>query len=188
MSEVAQDTWVFAYGSLMWRPGFEYVERQDGLLYGHHRGFCVYSFHHRGTKSEPGLVLGLDRGGACRGVLYRVAGAVTPEALAYLREREQVTMVYLEKECRVRNLSETDPREVRALTYVVDRAHEQYAGKLPHERQVEMIVRGVGLSGKNPDYLQSTLAHLTDMGIKDRKLSHLWHDVNQDQRRRLARR
>ena len=172
-----QDIWIFAYGSLMWRPGFDYVERHDGLIHGYHRGFCVYSLHHRGTESAPGLVLGLDQGGACRGVLYKVAGNRSAQILAYLREREQVTMVYREVECSVRIVSQPDRRSVRALTYVVDRSHRQYAGKLAHETQIELITGGVGLSGKNPDYLESTVAHLVEMGIEDRTLTRLWRDV-----------
>jgi hypothetical protein len=90
------DLWVFGYGSLMWRPGFDFVEQVPARLIGEHRALCVYSFVHRGTPGKPGLVLGLDRGGACRGVAFRVAAKHRTDVVAYLREREQVTSVYRE--------------------------------------------------------------------------------------------
>src|ERR1700748_1582132 len=91
------DLWVFGYGSLMWRPGFEFVERIPARLIGLHRALCVYSFVHRGTPERPGLVLGLDRGGMCRGIAFRVSAALRDQTVAYLRAREQVTTVYLER-------------------------------------------------------------------------------------------
>ena len=84
----AADLYVFAYGSLMWDPGFRFVERRRGLLRGYHRAFCIYSHHYRGTPQNPGLVLGLAPGGACRGIVYRVAPADDKEVRAYLWERE----------------------------------------------------------------------------------------------------
>ena len=90
------DLWVFGYGSLIWRPGFEFIERVPARLIGEHRALCVYSFVHRGTPEKPGLVLGLDRGGACRGVAFRVAEEHRAATVAYLRAREQVTSVYRE--------------------------------------------------------------------------------------------
>ena len=92
----AEDLWVFGYGSLIWRPGFEYVERVPAHIIGMHRSLCVYSFDHRGTPERPGLVLGLDFGGACRGIAYRVAAKHRAATLAYLRGREQTTAVYRE--------------------------------------------------------------------------------------------
>src|SRR5208282_5663279 len=120
-----EDLWVFGYGSLMWRPGFEHLERVPARLTGLHRGLCVYSFVHRGTPERPGLVLGLDLGGNCRGIAYRVAAAKRSATIDYLRAREQVTLVYREAWRRV--WLEGDPgRGVEALCYVVDRGHRQY--------------------------------------------------------------
>jgi cation transport protein ChaC len=101
------DLWVFGYGSLMWRPGFDALERVPAKLIGMHRALCVYSFVHRGTPEKPGLVMGLDRGGMCRGIAYRVAAAKREETIAYLREREQVTSVYLETMRRIALEDET---------------------------------------------------------------------------------
>jgi cation transport protein ChaC len=122
------DLWVFGYGSLMWRPGFAFVERVPARLVGLHRALCVYSFVHRGTPERPGLVLGLDRGGMCRGIAYRVAAAKRVETIAYLRGREQVTTVYLEIMRQIA-LEDTARRRVRALCYIVDPSHVQYAGR-----------------------------------------------------------
>lgn len=160
------DIWVFGYGSLMWRPGFPWLERVPARLVGLHRGLCVYSFVHRGTPERPGLVLGLDRGGACRGIAYRVAAAEREEVVSYLRAREQVTSVYLETMRRV-TLAAQPPREVTALTYVVDRAHVQYAGRLDVERQVELVLQGHGRSGRNRDYVLSTVAEIEAQGCHD---------------------
>src|SRR4029077_18171423 len=87
------DLWVFGYGSLMWKPGFEFVEQAPARLIGEHRALCVYSFDHRRTPQKPGLVLGLDRGGACRGIAFRVTAKLREDTIAYLRSREQTTNV-----------------------------------------------------------------------------------------------
>src|ERR1700730_7332883 len=116
------DLWVFGYGSLMWRPGFEFIEQVPARLIGEHRALCVYSFVHRGTPEQPGLVLGLDRGGMCRGIAFRVAAAARAKTVAYLRAREQVTAVYRETIRRIQ-LDDDARRQVRALCYMVDRGH-----------------------------------------------------------------
>jgi len=178
------DFWVFAYGSLMWRPGFDYVECKSAKLYGHHRAFCVFSYYHRGTPEHPGLVLGLERGGSCRGLAYRVRGSQAEAVRDYLRAREQVTMIYLEVMGRVHILEDvlelSGPRERKdALCFIVDRKHEQYAGKLSFDEQVHLIARGKGRSGENPEYLANTLQHLEEMGIADEGLKLLWRAVSQ---------
>jgi cation transport protein ChaC len=164
-----QDFWVFGYGSLIWRPGFAYVERVPAKLIGLHRALCVYSFVHRGTPERPGLVLGLDRGGACRGIAYRVADELREQTLAYLREREQVTSVYLETH-RTVVLAGTPERRVRALAYCVDRGHPQYAGRLTPDQQLHLVRHGHGRSGANPEYVISTVAALEAIGCHDRNL------------------
>src|SRR6266516_7963937 len=128
-AHATEDLWVFAYGSLMWRPDFPFAERIEARLVGAHRALCVYSFVHRGTPERPGLVLGLDRGGTCRGIAYRVAAAECARTIAYLRAREQVTSVY--RECTRPIWLKREPEQrVPALCYMVDRGHGQYAGRL----------------------------------------------------------
>jgi cation transport protein ChaC len=166
----SDEFWVFGYGSLMWRPGFRFVERRHARVHGYHRALCVFSHVHRGTPDKPGLVLGLDRGGRCHGVAFRVALHEVEATIAYLREREQVTSVYLERRVPARL---DDGRLVEALTYAVDRGHPQYAGRLPPEDLLRLVRQGVGVSGANPDYVRSTYAHLTEMGVSDPVLAHL---------------
>jgi len=164
--------WVFAYGSLMWRPDIAFAERRQALLHGHHRRLCVYSHVHRGTSEMPGLVMGLDRGGACRGIAYRIEEAQWPDTLDYLRAREQVTSVYVESHRPVR-LLDGDRRTVTAMVYEADRQHRQYAGRLGVEEQLRHVLQGVGVSGRCVDYVQQTLLHLEEMGIRDEALEAL---------------
>ncbi len=164
------DLWVFGYGSLMWRPGFDHAERCQGAINGYHRSLCIFSHVHRGTPDAPGLVPGLDRGGRCRGVAFRVEGARRDETLAYLREREQATSVYLERQVAVRL---DDGRRVEAVTYVADRAHAQYAGRLPAGELLRLIRQGHGISGANPDYVRATHGKLAEMGVSDPVLAEL---------------
>lgn len=158
--------WVFGYGSLMWRPGFDFVERRPALLIGAHRALCVLSHVHRGTPQLPGLVLGLDLGGQCRGVAFRVAPAAWAETLAYLRAREQATRAYREVMRRVRLLGAAE-RDVRALTYVADRSHPQYAGAMTPDHQLELVRQGYGQSGANRDYVLATVRELEALGLRD---------------------
>jgi cation transport protein ChaC len=177
MRDDPADLWVFGYGSLMWRPGFPFVERRHGHLHGYHRSLCVLSHVHRGTPEKPGLVLGLDRGGRCRGVAFRVAGDERDATVRYLREREQVTAVYIERRLPVRL---DDGRHVAAVAYVVDRSHAQYAGRLPQGELLRLVRQGNGVSGPNPDYVRSTHEHLTEMGVFDPILAHIVGELAQE--------
>jgi cation transport protein ChaC len=160
------DLWVFAYGSLMWRPGFDFLERLPARVIGAHRSLCVLSHVHRGTPERPGLVLGLDRGGTCRGIAYRVTAERRAETIAYLREREQITMVYRETLRSVWLLEEPE-RRIEALCYVVDRGHPQYAGRMSLEQQLHHVRQGHGRSGPNRDYVISTVKELEALGVRD---------------------
>ena len=166
------DLWVFGYGSLMWRPGFDVLERVPARLIGLHRGLCVFSYVHRGTPEKPGLVLGLDRGGMCRGIAFRVAASKREGTIAYLRGREQVTSVYLETVRRI-ELEDEARRQVRALTYIVDRGHVQYAGRLTLAEQLRYVQQGHGRSGNNRDYVLSTVKSIEAQGFRDAQLHQL---------------
>lgn len=166
------DMWIFGYGSLMWRPGFDHVESQHALLRGAHRSLCVYSYVHRGTEQKPGLVLGLDTGGSCRGIAFRVNSASADATIEYLRVREQVTMVYREALRRV-ELLDGSKRKIQAVCFLVDRMHRQYAGRLPVSKQAELVARGRGVSGDNVEYVVNTLSHLDEMGLRELTLQQV---------------
>jgi glutathione-specific gamma-glutamylcyclotransferase len=169
LAHAAEDLWVFGYGSLMWRPGFDFRERLEARLTGAHRALCVYSFVHRGTPERPGLVLGLDHGGACQGIAFRVAAADRAKTFAYLRAREQATGVY--RECVRRVWLKAEPaRPVQAVCYVVDRSHVQYAGRLPLNEQLHYIRQGHGQSGPNRDYVIATVAAMEALGMRESEL------------------
>jgi glutathione-specific gamma-glutamylcyclotransferase len=169
--EAEKCRWVFAYGSLMWRPGFEYMQVLPAKLSGFHRRLCVLSHHYRGTVEKPGLVLGLDRGGSCAGVAYLVADENWPRVLSYVREREMITGVYREivKSVFVKDVE----KPVTALTYAVNRDHEQCAPQMSIEQIMVYVAQGHGLSGSCTDYVKNTLEHLRDLGVHDAKLEKL---------------
>jgi len=161
---------VFGYGSLMWRPGFAFVERQAAVLHGRRRAFCIYSVHHRGTPERPGLVLGLAPGGAVRGAAFRVAETEWPQVYAYLKEREQPTETYVETEVFVRL---ADGRRAPTLAFLSDTGHPQWAGALDFEAQARLIAGAQGLSGRNIDYLSDLVEHLRHDGVRDRGMERL---------------
>ena len=168
--------WVFGYGSLMWRPGFDFVERQAAILYGRRRAFCIYSVHHRGTPERPGLVLGLAPGGSVRGAAFRVDEAVWPEVYAYLLEREQPTETYREAKVSV---VLADGRRMPTLAFLSDTGHAQWAGALGFEQQARLIAGSSGLSGRNVDYLRDLVRHLGHDGVRDRAMERLLARVEQ---------
>ena len=162
--------WVFGYGSLMWRPGFAYARRCKAILRGWRRSLCVFSHVYRGSPDRPGLVLGLDRGGACSGVAFEVDLALSEATIRYLRDREQATAVYLE---RFAPITLEWGERVPALTYVADRLHRQYAGRLEREEMLEYVRAGEGKSGDNAEYVLETYDHLRAIGVRDRDLEWL---------------
>lgn len=172
MSALPHEIWIFGYGSLMWRPGFAFADAVPARLAGFSRHFCVTSVHHRGSPKRPGLVLGLDRGGVCDGIAYKVQAAEAARVLAYLRAREQVNGVYREARVGIK-IRAPEPREVTAVVYLVERAHPSYAGNLPLATQARLIAGARGLSGANLDYVVNTLRHMAEIGIRERELERL---------------
>ncbi len=165
-----EDFWVFGYGSLMWKPGFTFEERQIARAYGYRRSLCIRSWVHRGTRERPGLVLGLDRGGSCKGVAFRVSQQEHDSVVAYLRERELVTNVYLERLAPARL---ADGRWVKTLIYVADPAHEQFERPSSPEEAAHIVASAAGVSGDNLDYVRNTVTHMRDLGIRDQWLENV---------------
>ena len=164
-----EELWVFGYGSLMWRPGFEHLERVPARLTGLHRGLCVYSFIHRGTPERPGLVLGLDLGGACRGIAYRLPQDGLGPALDRVWAREMAGEVY-----RMRPVTVATPQgRLAAYAFVVRRDRPDYAGRLSLDDTAAIIAVAAGGRGSGRDYLANTVRHLEELGIADGPLHRL---------------
>lgn len=181
------DLWVFGYGSLMWRPGFLHLEAHTALIRGVHRAPCVISHRHRGSWERPGVVMGLDAGGSCKGMAYRVASSDAIEVLDYLHDREMGGYdVYKPAKRPVQiltanpALSEGGYRNVPALCFVVDRHHAQYAGGLSYPELVAHIRQGVGEGGTCIDYLANTVRHLDELGIADGPIHRLFEAVSNE--------
>jgi len=174
----AGDLWIFAYGSLMWDPGFEFLRAAPALLKGYHRAFCVYSTVYRGTPEQPGLVLGLDRGGACKGIAFLVAAGNVGKVTGQLWQREMSRRVYLPRLLPV----EVESRKAIALAFLADPRHEAYAGRLDLDHVAETIAKCSGAGGANMEYLENTLRHLDEMGLREGKL----HEVLRAARARCA--
>ncbi len=176
--EPGREFFVFAYGSLMWRPDFPFVEVLPATLYGYHRAFCITSTHYRGSKEHPGLVLGLDRGGRCIGRLYRIGPTDAADVAEYLHQRELISGCYVPTHVTLRL---QDGGHAEGLAYVADRTHYQYAGKLNDQVIARTIRHAVGVMGSNRDYLINTVQHLEEMGIGDTSLHRILKLVEQEE-------
>ena len=170
--------WVFGYGSLLWNPGFEVAEQAVATLPNFARSFCMRSIHHRGTVEHPGLVLALDEreGAMCAGVALAVLAGKEAETLQYLRERELVSSAYVEK---IFDIKLADGRTVKAVTYVIDEAHDQYCSDMPLEEQAQIIATAVGGRGPNTEYLYNTANHLREIDLRDPDLEWLTDRVRE---------
>jgi len=166
---------VFAYGSLLWRPGFDYTSCRPARIYGFHRALRVWSVHHRGSEEQPGLVLGLDAGGSCRGCVLRVEAEQRLAVARYLWEREMVTSVYVPR--LVRSYPDDGPPLV-TLVFVLDRAHVQYAGALSAADAARHIAAARGHSGANPEYVRATVDGLTRIGVRDGTLEQIVQNLD----------
>jgi glutathione-specific gamma-glutamylcyclotransferase len=161
--------WVFAYGSLLWNPLFPFMEARPATVHGVHRRFCLWSKASRGTRDQPGLVLGLEPGGSCRGVVYRLPDAQAHDELALLWRREMVTGAYHPRWM----LARCGRRTLTALAFVVDRKHAQYARNLTVEEQAKVLSRAAGALGSSADYLEHTRVALITHGVVDPYLEAL---------------
>lgn len=164
--------WIFGYGSLLWNPGFPVAETRIARLDGWHRSFCMSSIHHRGTETDPGLVLALDaaEGACCDGLALRAEAGTEDATLAYLRERELISSAYLEERLLLTFRDGAVQEDV--LTYVINRDHWQYC-LLSLDEQARIIAGATGGRGPNDEYLYNTAAHLTELGIGDADLEAL---------------
>lgn len=161
--------WFFGYGSLMWNPGFAHEAREPALLRGWRRGLCIYSHHYRGTAARPGLVLGLQPGGACTGRVFGVERAREVEVLAYLDARELIG-AYVYDRVRLPVALLAEPAAVDAWCYVAKPDHADFAGGLDRAAVLRCVRQGHGLAGSNADYVRSTVAHLREMNIVEPEL------------------
>lgn len=187
--------WVFGYGSLIWRPGFSYRHRRPALLEGWHRAFCRYSFHHRGTPENPGLVVGLRRGKSCVGMAYAIDTRDVPEALAYLDDREgggylrtEVTLRLLEQHSAGEGAGNTVAgsaansaenggvyNSVTGWSYIPNPDHPSYFGEEDPGRLIRLVATGRGKSGTALDYLRDLIAHLKEMQVEEPALAAILH-------------
>jgi cation transport protein ChaC len=164
-----QDVHVFAYGSLIWNPAFHYVDRMPGYLHGWHRRFCLRLMAGRGTPEKPGLMLALDRGGACKGVVYRIAADQAREELSILWRREMFGGSYNARWVKV----ETAEGENRAVTFVCNRDNPRYIPELSDAESARLIATGCGDLGTCREYLENTVEHLATLGMRDSRLSRI---------------
>ncbi|WP_342077377.1 gamma-glutamylcyclotransferase [Yoonia sp. SS1-5] len=158
-------TWVFAYGSLLWNPGFTPTRAVKAHLHGYHRSFCMLSIHHRGSEDDPGLVLALDADpqAQCTGMAFEIPQADEAQIIADIRERELISSAYFEQAV---DLTTDDGKTLTALTYIINRDHRQYC-QYDLEKQALIIAKAIGGRGPNTEYLFNTAAHIRDLGIDD---------------------
>lgn len=169
------DVWIFGYGSLIWNPMVVHTERRLATLHGYHRGFYLYSRINRGTWDNPGLVLALDRGGSCQGMAFRISSELIEAEFRLLWRREMMTGAYHPRWLRMRVAGYDEPQY--ALSFVMNRAHEAYAGRLPDSSVVACLTHACGLYGPAREYLQQTLLGLAASGVHDPYLGRLWRQL-----------
>lgn len=164
-----EPVWIFAYGSLMWNPDFDFAESRPAFLRGYHRSFCLYSRDYRGTPERPGLVLGLDRGGSCHGIAYRLPPGRVGQSLDRIWAREMTGRVYEMRRVALR----TAAGPVTGHACVVRRQSPDYAGRLSVEEAARLLAAAVGGRGTGREYLANTVRHLEELGIRDRLLHRI---------------
>ena len=166
---LAQDLYVFGYGSLIWNPAFHFIEKTQALVHGWHRRFCLKMFMGRGTPETPGLMLALDHGGSCKGVAFRIAAGAIREELGLLWQREMYGGAYNARWVSLRTAD--GPR--RAITFVINRKHPRYTPELSITQTAALISTGCGDMGTCREYLENTISHLADLGLSDAGLERI---------------
>ncbi|RUU13519.1 gamma-glutamylcyclotransferase [Mesorhizobium sp. USDA-HM6] len=171
----AEDLWLFAYGSLIWRPEIEHIEERIGTAHGWHRSFCLRLVRWRGTREQPGLMMALDRGGQCKGLVYRLVchGVEAQLGKLFRREMSVKPSTNMPRWIPV----ETDEGHVRAVAFVANRSGTGYAGRLTPEETANVLSKACGHWGTCAEYLYNTVFHLEERGIHDRNLWRLQHLV-----------
>jgi glutathione-specific gamma-glutamylcyclotransferase len=167
--EDGEDCWVFGYGSLVWNPLLHFEERRVVTAFGYHRSFCLWSRVHRGTMEKPGLVLGLDLGGRCRGIAYRIAADKVENELRLIWRREMMTGAYLPRWVKVSD----GEKRFRAIAFTINRANKSYAGRMPPAAIVLTLLSSSGKAGPGIDYLLHTVNALREHGIEDSHMQEL---------------
>jgi cation transport protein ChaC len=160
----AGDVWLFAYGSLIWNPALATVERRPARIFGYHRRLCLLTRVARGTPAAPGLLFGLDRGGSCRGIAFRIAAAEVEAELAALWRREMVDEAYLPRWTWARD---GDGRALRCVTFVMNRGHRRYAGRLDADETAQLIGAAHGAFGSCADYVREAASSFAEERIDD---------------------
>lgn len=168
--DTSKDIWIFGYGSLMWRPDFPYHQKELAHLTGYHRRFCVYSMDHRGTAEEPGIVLGLDHGGSCHGVAFKIKGKDIESTFSYLWKRES------EHTAKYEFVWINDKKE-KALFFIMDREHPQFCDNTNIQDLIEIIIKSQGMSGSNIEYVENTIKHLIELNIQDMPMIYFWNQL-----------
>jgi cation transport protein ChaC len=168
-ADLSAGVWLFGYGSLIWNPAFHFADRLTGRIWGYHRRFCLWTHLGRGRPERPGLVLGLERGGSCQGVVFHIAPESVEDELEIVWRREMLSGAYLPRWVEVL----TAVGRVRALAFVINPAHERYARLLTDDEIARAIATASGWLGPCADYLVNTVDHLAALGLHDRPLERL---------------
>ena len=168
--------WVFGYGSLIWNPALYFTEKKRGTVHGYHRRFCLWSTIGRGSPSRPGLMLGLERGGSCKGIFYKIDRREIRTELDIVFRRELITAAYRPTWVSARILGKSP---FKAIAFVINRDHNRYAGMLDDETVIQTIADAKGTLGSCSDYLYETVLQLENLGMPDRRLASIARHVRQ---------
>ena len=169
-SHSGNNVWIFGYGSLKWNPSFSYDMRIPAHLFGYHRRFCLRTTITRGSQEKPGLVLGLDRGGSARGILFRIPASIAARECDLIWKREMLSGAYKPSWVKVKS---NDGRTLKALTFIIKRSHPNFAEPISDEESIKIIAEASGIIGPNSEYLLNTATALHSEGIIDQKLKRL---------------